>query len=185
MGPDSSTLIVEGEKEFSKKPCLIRSWGIFSDFQERYLVFGGGTSWKRYFSEIKYYIDGVKCGYQSQWLKIILGHVWLYFDLKYFSCVHVCKSCQVGWYFTILLYCKYVLFLKALLINMILFFPCFWCCWNIFCVSEAPRNVYPLHKIRVKHIHVNANFYEKLGDFFKKTCLNPVVRHLLVIQGWQ
>ena len=37
--------IVEGGKEFLKKSCFVRSWGIFS---EKYLVFGDGTSQKIY-----------------------------------------------------------------------------------------------------------------------------------------
>ena len=39
---------VERKKEFLKKSCFVRSWGIFSGFREKYLVFGEGTSWKRY-----------------------------------------------------------------------------------------------------------------------------------------
>ena len=37
------SFIVEGEKEFLKKSCFVRSWGIFSEFRERYLMFGEGT----------------------------------------------------------------------------------------------------------------------------------------------
>ena len=36
--------IVEGKKEFLKKSYFVRSWGIFSGFREKYLVFGEGTS---------------------------------------------------------------------------------------------------------------------------------------------
>ena len=38
------SFIVEGEKELLKKSCFIRSWAIFSEFPEKYLVFGEGTS---------------------------------------------------------------------------------------------------------------------------------------------
>ena len=34
------SIIVEGKKEFLKKSCFVRSWGIFSEFREKYLVFG-------------------------------------------------------------------------------------------------------------------------------------------------
>ena len=34
--------IVEEEKEFLKKSCFVRSWGIFSEFRAKYLVFGPG-----------------------------------------------------------------------------------------------------------------------------------------------
>ena len=30
-------LIVEGEKEFLKRSCFVRSWRIFSEFREKYL----------------------------------------------------------------------------------------------------------------------------------------------------
>ena len=33
-----------GEKKFLKKSCFVESWGIFSEFREKYLVFGEGTS---------------------------------------------------------------------------------------------------------------------------------------------
>ena len=36
--------IVEGKKEFLKNSCFVRSWGIFSEFREKYLVFGEGTN---------------------------------------------------------------------------------------------------------------------------------------------
>ena len=34
------SLIVEGEKEFLKKSCFVQSWRIFSEFREKYLMFG-------------------------------------------------------------------------------------------------------------------------------------------------
>ena len=37
------SLIVEGKKEFLKKSSFARSWGIFSEFCAKYLVFGEGT----------------------------------------------------------------------------------------------------------------------------------------------
>ena len=33
-----------GKKEFLKKSCFVRSWGIFSEFREKYLMFGEGTN---------------------------------------------------------------------------------------------------------------------------------------------
>ena len=36
------SFVVEGEKEFLKKTCFVRSWGIFSEFRAKYLVFGPG-----------------------------------------------------------------------------------------------------------------------------------------------
>ena len=33
---------VEGKKELLKKSCFVRSWGIFSEFRAKYLVFGPG-----------------------------------------------------------------------------------------------------------------------------------------------
>ena len=33
-----------GEKKVFKKSCFVGSWGIFSEFREKYLVFGEGTS---------------------------------------------------------------------------------------------------------------------------------------------
>ena len=36
------SFIVEGKKEFLKKSCFVRSWGIFSEFRAKYLVFGPG-----------------------------------------------------------------------------------------------------------------------------------------------
>ena len=36
--------IVEGKKEFLKKSCFVQSWGIFSEFPEKYLMFGEGTN---------------------------------------------------------------------------------------------------------------------------------------------
>ena len=41
------SFIVEGKKEFLKKSCFVRSWGKFSEFREKYLVLGEGTSGKR------------------------------------------------------------------------------------------------------------------------------------------
>ena len=38
------SFIVEGKKEFLKKSCFVRSWGIFSEFRAKYLVVGGGTN---------------------------------------------------------------------------------------------------------------------------------------------
>ena len=38
------SFIVEGKKEFLKKSCFARSWGIFSEFREKYLIFGEGTN---------------------------------------------------------------------------------------------------------------------------------------------
>ena len=38
------SFIVEGKKEFLKKSCFVRSWGIFSEFREKYLVFSEGAS---------------------------------------------------------------------------------------------------------------------------------------------
>ena len=38
------SFIVKGKKEFSKNSCLARSWVIFSELRENYLVFGKGTS---------------------------------------------------------------------------------------------------------------------------------------------
>ena len=45
------SFIVEEKKQFLKKSCFVRSWGIFSEFREKYLVFGKATSWKRYLSD--------------------------------------------------------------------------------------------------------------------------------------
>ena len=45
------SFIVEGKKEFLKTSYFVQSWGIFSEFRERYLVFGEGTSRKRYLSD--------------------------------------------------------------------------------------------------------------------------------------
>ena len=36
--------IVEWKKEFLKKSCFVRSWGILSEFREKYLMFGEGTN---------------------------------------------------------------------------------------------------------------------------------------------
>ena len=36
-----------GEKGVLKKPCFVRSWGTFSEFRPKYLVFGEGTSGMR------------------------------------------------------------------------------------------------------------------------------------------
>ena len=38
------SFIVEGKREFLKTPCFAQSWEIFSEFQEKYLVLGEGTS---------------------------------------------------------------------------------------------------------------------------------------------
>ena len=38
------SFIDEEKKEFLKKSYFVRSWGIFSVFREKYLVFGEGTS---------------------------------------------------------------------------------------------------------------------------------------------
>ena len=37
-------LKILGEKEFSKKPCFVQSWGIFSVFSAKYLVFDDGDN---------------------------------------------------------------------------------------------------------------------------------------------
>ena len=38
------SFIVEGEKEFFKKSCIVRSWGMFSEFRAKYLVLGEETN---------------------------------------------------------------------------------------------------------------------------------------------
>ena len=38
------SFIVEGKKDFLKNSCFVRSWGIFSEFCAKYLVFGKGTN---------------------------------------------------------------------------------------------------------------------------------------------
>ena len=38
------SFIAEGKKEFLKKSCFARSWEIFSEFREKYLVFSAGSS---------------------------------------------------------------------------------------------------------------------------------------------
>ena len=38
------SFIAEGKKEFLKKSCFVRSWEIFSEFREKYLMFGEGTN---------------------------------------------------------------------------------------------------------------------------------------------
>ena len=45
------SFIVEGKKEFLKKSCFVRSWGILSEFPEIFLVLSEGTSWKRYLGD--------------------------------------------------------------------------------------------------------------------------------------
>ena len=45
------SFIVEGKTEFSKKLCFVRIWGIIFELREKYLVFGEGTSWKRYLDD--------------------------------------------------------------------------------------------------------------------------------------
>ena len=42
------SFIVEGKRKFLKKSCFVQSWGMFSEFWEKYLVFNEGISWKRY-----------------------------------------------------------------------------------------------------------------------------------------
>ena len=38
------SFIAEGKKDFFKKLCFIQSWGIFSEFREKYVMFGEATS---------------------------------------------------------------------------------------------------------------------------------------------
>ena len=38
------SFIVEGKMEFLQKSCFEQSWGIFSQFCEKYLMFGEGTN---------------------------------------------------------------------------------------------------------------------------------------------
>ena len=38
------SFIVEEKKEFFKNSCFVQSWGIFSEFREKYLMFGEGTN---------------------------------------------------------------------------------------------------------------------------------------------
>ena len=38
------SFIVDGKKEFLKKSCFVQSWGIFSEFREKHLMFGEGTN---------------------------------------------------------------------------------------------------------------------------------------------
>ena len=38
------SFIVEGKKGVLKNSCFVRSWGIFSEFRTKYLMFGEGTN---------------------------------------------------------------------------------------------------------------------------------------------
>ena len=72
------SFIIEG-KEFFKKSCFVQSWGIFSEFREKCLVFGEGTSRERYIDD---------------WLLIILN------KQQSFLCQHPCwrDSKPNSWY---------------------------------------------------------------------------------------
>ena len=68
------SFIVEGEKEFLKNSCFVWSCWIFSEFPEKYLVFGEGTSWKRDLGD---------------WLLIIINKQQRCFDeMKFFMLNH-------------------------------------------------------------------------------------------------
>ena len=71
------SVIVEWKKDFLKKSCLVRRWGIFSDFHANYLVFGEWTMKKiTRWLVVNYFEQALKFSVPASLLKRFKAKSW-------------------------------------------------------------------------------------------------------------